>query len=86
MNAADLITLKKRINVLTLCSYVIWVFNIFLIVIPCWHYYNLGFQVPMDMYFFWVVVLNIFGFNLAYLVTDKLVYFKKKHIHFSEKL
>ena len=86
MNETELIALQKRIQALTFSGYVVGVLNTLLIVIPCWHYYKMGFRVPMDMYFAWVIVLNMLGFYLAYLVASKLVYFKKKHIHFSEKL
>jgi len=86
MNETELIALQKRVQALTFCNYGAGVLNVLLIIIPCWHYYTMGFRVPLDMYFVWVIVLNFFGFYLTYLVTSKLQYFKKKHYHFSEKL
>ncbi|MCG3770321.1 MAG: hypothetical protein JW384_01469 [Nitrosomonadaceae bacterium] len=86
MNSTELIALQKRIHALTICSYVVWVVNVLLIIIPVWHYYKIGFRVAIDMYLVWVTALNILGFYLAYLVSNKLVYFRKKHSHFSEKL
>lgn len=86
MNETELIALKKRIHALTICWYGLAVLNVLLIAIPLWHYYSIGFSVPMDMYFVWVIVLNVVGFYLTYVVSGKLVYFRKKHIHFSGKL
>ncbi len=86
MNTTELTALQKRINALAICSYVVGVLNVLLIAMPLWHYYKIGFRVAIDMYFVWVTALNILGFYLAYLVSNKLVYFRKKHSHFSEKL
>ena len=86
MNSEELTALHKRIQVLIACSYAVGVLNVLLITIPLWHYYKIGFRVALDAYFAWVTVLNILGFYLAYAISSKLAYFRKKHSHFSEKL
>jgi hypothetical protein len=86
MIKSELNTLQKQIKALTACSYLVGLLNVLLIAIPFWHYYKIDFRVGLDMYFLWVTVLNILGFYLAYLVASKLLYYKKKHTHFSGKL
>jgi len=84
MNQEELAKLKRKIKALKVLDYIFWVVNILLIVIPFYHYYKKGFS--FDLYFALVTVLNILGFYCSYIITDKTLYFKRKHQHFSEKL
>ena len=85
MNEQELQRLQKKINVLHIINVVFWFINALLIIIPIWHYYNIAFRFEFDSYFLIITILNIVGFYLSMKITDKLVFFKKKHAHFSEK-
>ena len=84
MDTKELLILKNKIKILNILNFLFWIINILLIVIPFYHYWNIGFK--FDMYFWIITILNVLGFYLSYLITDKLVFFKLKHRHFTEKL
>lgn len=85
MNKQELQRLAKKINALHIINVVFWIVNALLILIPIWHYYKIDFRFEFDSYFIIITILNILGFYISIKITDKLVFFKKKHTHFDEK-
>ena len=85
MNEQELLRLQSKINFLFKLNVVFGIINALLIIIPIWHYYNIAFKFEFDSYFLIITISNIVGFYLSMKITDKLVFFKKKHVHFSEK-
>lgn len=85
MNKQELEKLQKKINLLHILNIIFWIINALLIIIPIWHYYKIAFKFDFDNYFLVITILNILGFYISMKVTEKLVFFKKKHLHFSDK-
>jgi hypothetical protein len=83
MELNELKALEKKIKVLNILNILFLAINALLIIIPFYHYYAIGFK--FDLYFLIITILNIIGFYLSYIITDKLVFFKNKHKHFTEK-
>jgi hypothetical protein len=83
MNTAELQALEKKIKALNYLNILFYVVNALLIIIPLYHYYEIGFK--FDLYFVIITILNIIGFYVSYIIIDKLIYFKRKHKHFTEK-
>ncbi len=82
MNAKELNNLKNKIKILSVFNIVFLIINIFLIVIPFFHYWSHGFK----SYLLIITILNIIAFYISYLIANKLVFYKNKHRHFSHKL
>jgi hypothetical protein len=83
MNRDELRKLNRKIKALNILNICFWIINALLIIIPLWHYYLIGFK--FDLYFTIITILNIIGFYLSYIITVKLIYYKHKYIHFTEK-
>jgi hypothetical protein len=86
MNENELATLKNKIKVLKIFNFIFWGINLLLIILPLWHYYLLDFVFEFDYYFAFITLLNIFGFYISYEISNKLIYFKRKYFHFSDRL
>ena len=84
MKIEELNALRNKIKLLNILNIVFLIFNLFLIIIPFYHYWADGFN--FDLYFIIITILNIIGFYLSYIISYKLVFFKSKHRHFNEKL
>ena len=84
MNIDELKVLDKKIKFLIFLNIIFSIINVLLVIFPLWHYYKLGFE--FDLYFVVITIFNVIGFYISYVITDKLVYLKNKHRHFSEKL
>lgn len=84
MNIDELDLLKNKIKILNVLNYLFLAINILLIVLPFIHYWSVGFK--FDTYFLIITILNIVAFYVSYVIANKLVFFKNKHRHFTEKL
>lgn len=84
MNIGELKSLEKKIKALSFLNIIFLLINALLVIIPLHHYYEVGFE--FDLYFIVITILNVVGFYLSYVITDKLIYLKNKHRHFAEKL
>ena len=84
MTIEELYLLKKNIIKLNALNIIFNIINVLLIIIPFYHYLNNGFQ--FDNYFIIITILNVIGFYVSFKLANKLIYFKLKHKHFTEKL
>lgn len=84
MNIKELNNLKNKITKLNALNVIFLIINIFLIVLPFVHYYSSGFK--FDTYFIIITLLNIVAFYISYFITNRLVFLKNKHRHFTDKL
>ena len=84
MNIEELNKLKNKITVINVLNIIFLIINLLLIIIPFFHYWTIGFK--FDLYFSIITILNIIGIYLSYIITNKLVFLKNKHRHFTEKL
>jgi hypothetical protein len=84
MNIEQLHLLKNKIKILNFLNYIFIVINILLVVIPFFHYWSAGFK--FDTYFTIITILNISAFYISYIIVNKLLFFKNKHRHFTDKL
>lgn len=84
MKINELNQLKNKIQILKFLNIVFLIINMMLIIFPFIHYYSKGFK--FDTYFLIITILNFIAFYISYLITNKLIFLKNKHRHFTDKL